>query len=292
MLVSLLQQQHVSAHSTVAWGNGILVSATAIWTPTLCTFHSMSVIQEARVQTYTTLPWLVACLPPLYHCVLTVSLTVPLTLLSFQWPKKKTSQNLLTANRPPPLSTPHWLPPSAPHHLTFGTAALTQSRCQATLESGGEAHSWGKLTIKTHGLVLLIYILCPFTVLSPSQSDLRESRVERPPKLIWMNHKLLNAFYFNQPLQTCSRVLKHSDVKLIYKFSPYCIPASKVCLARAYLPRFFYQEVNTGIKQLVATKMGKRKVCFQLVWWAETSDSKQQHPHEIQQTSEATAYLI
>ena len=106
----------------------------------LSTFHSRSVIQEARVQPYNTLSCLATRLPQLYHS--TASLTVPLYrhLSCHVFHRDSTNATLQCL----PL-TSHWSPPSVPHRLTFGTAALTQSRCQATL-SRGEAQSWRNST--------------------------------------------------------------------------------------------------------------------------------------------------
>lgn len=156
MAALLLQGLHVSTRSAVAWGNPALVLATALWTPTLCTFHSGSVIQEARVQPYTTPPCLTTRLPQMYRCVFNCFLNcTPFPSISPILPLSFTeSPPMLPSNASP--STPRWSPPSAPRRLTFGTAALTQSRCQAIL-SGGEAQSWGNSAFykKKHVLVSL-----------------------------------------------------------------------------------------------------------------------------------------
>lgn len=146
---------------------------------------------------------------------LTVSLTVPLSPPCPPVKPLPESPPML-----PTTTTPHHPRPPAghplllPHCLTFGTAALTQSRCRATL-SRGEAQSWRNSTYYKNQCpaasdlhVMPFYYTVTQSVREEGKHQWAE--VEKPTKHIWMNHKISWVLQQTKGMLLCKYACKFS----------------------------------------------------------------------------------
>lgn len=145
------------------------------------------------------------------------------------------------------------------------------------------------LTIKKNDvLVFLVYTYCPFSV-PASRPEGKPSEQSRKDE----TQIIRTALYLTKSLKMCCNRAQWSSHVHINANPPQIIISQPwtSALHRLKSQRVFHPEVKSGMRRCTEIKMVLRNICFQSVWWAETLDPKQQHPHEIHQTSQAIACL-
>lgn len=189
----------------------------------------------------------------------------------------------------PPLITPFCSPPPNIWHCCFNSVQMPGCS-RGGVEEEKHSREGTLLTIKTpcshvFDLHVILFYYSVTQSIMPGSSPPEKSR--KADKIYFNDNNIRTLFH-----QSSTNLLQQCEAHMQI-YMQILILALNVCLVTDSIPKvFFIQEVYIAIRRHTGNKLVQGNVCFQSVWWAETLDSKQQHPHEKHQTREALLSLI